>query len=174
MTVNTKNYLKFALSFAAVVVWMVVIFLFSGQNGQTSAGMSGGIIEAVAKFFNPDFENLSLTAQGGIIASWQFFVRKCAHFLEYMVLGVLTANAFNTLKLNMKIKVFAPLAVTILYAISDEVHQYFVPDRACRLFDICVDSVGGVVGITVFFLGALLIKKSKIRKGVKNDSTHNN
>lgn len=29
-----------------------------------------------------------------------------------------------------------------LYACSDEFHQYFVPGRSCKFFDVCVDSTG--------------------------------
>lgn len=38
-----------------------------------------------------------------------------------------------------------------LYACSDEVHQYFVPGRSCRFFDVCVDSAGALCGALLFW-----------------------
>ncbi len=40
----------------------------------------------------------------------------------------------------------------ILYAASDELHQYFVPGRACRLFDVGVDTAGILFGTFLFWL----------------------
>lgn len=39
------------------------------------------------------------------------------------------------------------LCICILYAISDEIHQMFVPGRGAQGRDIVIDSVGSVVGI---------------------------
>lgn len=43
----------------------------------------------------------------------------------------------------------------IIYATSDEIHQYFVPGRACRMGDVFIDTLGVLLGITII----LLIKK---------------
>ncbi|MBP3443041.1 MAG: VanZ family protein [Clostridia bacterium] len=47
----------------------------------------------------------------------------------------------------------------LLYAVSDEVHQYFVPERACRVFDIFVDTCGAMTGIGIFLLFIFIISK---------------
>ena len=40
------------------------------------------------------------------------------------------------------------------YAVTDELHQHFVPDRACAFTDMCIDSAGVAAGaiIAVFLL----------------------
>ena len=38
-----------------------------------------------------------------------------------------------------------------LYACSDEFHQYFVPGRSCKFFDVCVDSSGAFFGALLFW-----------------------
>ena len=38
-----------------------------------------------------------------------------------------------------------------LYACSDELHQYFVPGRSCKFFDVCVDSTGAFFGALLFW-----------------------
>lgn len=47
-----------------------------------------------------------------------------------------------------------------LYACSDELHQYFVPGRSCKFFDVCVDSTGAFFG-ALFFWGIFHLWKRK-------------
>ena len=70
--------------------------------------------------------------------SWDFPLRKAAHGLEYAVLGALLARAVAEVP---------ALWLGIAYAVSDELHQSFVPGRAASLFDVGVDAVGVLVGI---------------------------
>ncbi|MGV8147186.1 MAG: VanZ family protein [Alkaliphilus sp.] len=42
------------------------------------------------------------------------------------------------------------LLVCVLYAISDETHQIFVPGRSAQVSDILIDSVGAAVGILIY------------------------
>ena len=58
------------------------------------------------------------------------------------------------------------LLICVLYAISDEVHQLFVPDRGGEVKDIIIDSVGATVGIGVYLLTSSV---GKLRKIVGND-----
>lgn len=39
------------------------------------------------------------------------------------------------------------LLTCVLYAISDEVHQSFVPGRGAQVKDVLIDSAGAIVGI---------------------------
>lgn len=159
-----KLYINRTLSAVAVLVWMAVIFLFSAQNGDTSGSTSGNFIEFVAKIFKPDFESLPESQKADIIASWQLVVRKTAHFSEYAVLGGLMANALRTFGMTSTIKWALPCAVCFLYAVCDEVHQYFVPDRACRTLDVLIDTLGGITGTAIFHLLVWLIFRKKARK----------
>lgn len=57
-----------------------------------------------------------------------------------------------------------------LYACSDEFHQYFVPGRSCKLFDVCVDSTGAFFG-ALFFWGIFHLwerKRQEISKKSKS------
>lgn len=44
------------------------------------------------------------------------------------------------------------ILICFLYAVSDEIHQYFVPGRACRIFDVTIDTLGSSFFILVYFL----------------------
>ncbi len=47
----------------------------------------------------------------------------------------------------------------IIYATSDEIHQYFVPGRACMIEDVFIDTLGVMLGISLILLGKKIIKK---------------
>ena len=68
---------------------------------------------------------------------------KVLHMLVYSVLG-----AFCCLALPVPRKYAVPCAalVAILYGLTDEFHQMFVPGRSADLHDVVADGVGGLVG----------------------------
>ena len=71
-----------------------------------------------------------------------------------------------------KARALLTLAICFLYAVSDEVHQVFVPGRAGRISDVMIDTSGAVLGILLVFSVIQLIKYrknktlSKSKKGV--------
>jgi len=48
--------------------------------------------------------------------------------------------------------VVAAFGITMLYALSDEWHQSFVPDRAGRLDDVVTDAIGATIGLVVAWI----------------------
>ncbi|GAA4069041.1 hypothetical protein GCM10022410_13710 [Amphibacillus indicireducens] len=40
------------------------------------------------------------------------------------------------------------MAICVLFAISDEVHQLFVPGRAGQVMDVVIDTTGAIAGIS--------------------------
>lgn len=99
----------------------------------------------------------------GIIENFDFFVRKGAHFTIYFVLGIflyMFADSFSpSIRFTFKSSVF----ICFLYAVSDEIHQYFVPGRACRILDVSIDTLGAASGILmlIFILKLIKIKRKK-------------
>ena len=47
-------------------------------------------------------------------------------------------------------------AFSVAYATSDEIHQLFVPGRACLASDVLIDASGALAGIAVFALAVKL------------------
>ena len=83
-----------------------------------------------------------------------FYVRKAAHGTEYAILGGLWMAAFQSFgKVLSRSGRFSWIYGT-LYAISDEIHQYFVPGRACQVRDMLIDSAGVLVGVCSYFVCA--------------------
>lgn len=147
------------LSGLAVIGWMIVIFLFSAQPAEVSSETSGGIVSQIVELVYPSFETIPEPEQTAILDTWQTVVRKSAHFSAYALLGVLVANAIRTYDFRKHLRYGIPVAVSALYAISDEVHQCFVPGRSCQFLDMCIDTAGAVFGTAVFALAAFWIAK---------------
>ena len=154
MKVKTKRY----VSWIAVAVWMTVIFLFSAQTDRQSGDLSGGIVRWFVAQIYRGFDAFPLERQNAILEVWHLLLRKGAHFTEYAVLAILVANA---LRLCGKTHWLLPVAVSALYAVTDEIHQYFVPGRACRLLDVGIDTCGAIFGTALFALGIYLWNRRK-------------
>ncbi|MEN3013577.1 MAG: VanZ family protein [Endomicrobiia bacterium] len=82
---------------------------------------------------------------------WDLILRKIAHLIEYLILSVLVSNAlfvsFNMKFLNSCLFSFV---FSVIYAISDEIHQYFVPGRHFSLLDVFIDTMGIIFGIILW------------------------
>jgi len=80
---------------------------------------------------------------------YDFFLRKLAHITEYLIFTFLLYRAFSG-SFNMNVFRFFmyPAAFSLLYAISDEIHQYFVLGRSCSAQDVLIDSIG-IIGFYI-------------------------
>lgn len=92
----------------------------------------------------------------------KFFINadKIAHFGVYFVLGVLISIAVisNSNKSNL-IKIIIISLIGIFFAISDEFHQYYVPNRTPDVFDFIADIIGIVFSLFLFsFIKKVLYK----------------
>ncbi len=149
MKVRTKYIIKLSCSAAAMLAVMAVIFIFSAQSGQQSYKTS----QAVGDFVQ-SLPSVSPSKPGGTDKG-NFFdkvsIRDLAHFALYFALGV---TAFLTAasaagRFVVKRRGLLPLlcacatvAVSFLYALSDEWHQTFVDGRTASMEDVLLDSIG--------------------------------
>ncbi len=157
------------ISTALLVAVLTVIFILSAQNSHESDGVSGGFIKTLASVFKPDFGTLTEAQQLKIVEAWQSVVRTLGHFSEYGALGFFAANAARSYGLKGLWGILAPFAFSVVYALSDEIHQIFVPGRTCELKDLLVDSLGSLLGVLLFSLVMWIILKEK-RKSRPNNS----
>ena len=83
------------------------------------------------------------------------------HAGEYGLLVILTYRLLR-LKLDQPKYFIYSMSFTtsILYAISDEVHQYFVPGRFATLTDLIFDTLGIILGLFSIKIFQLIVKKS--------------
>ena len=80
------------------------------------------------------------------------FIRKLAHFTEFMILGILIKT--NYMEYCKKNTFLVPLLLSAAYAVSDEFHQLFVEGRFCSVKDMLIDTSGAFLGILVYHLVA--------------------
>ena len=147
-----KKYSKKRILFAILVIaWMITIFCFSNENGETSQGTSDIITNAIINI-REELENHRETIS--------FYVRKLAHFSIYFVGGILLFEFYNTFDVTNK-KVFGMSALTgVCYATFDEVHQLFISGRSGQFRDVCIDSTGIIVALIIMMLIAKAKKNS--------------
>ena len=145
---------KAILFWVLLVLWAGVIFFFSAQPDTVSSQQSGLFTqileEAVIRISGSVKEGKALYAQ------LDHLVRKSAHFMVYFILGALAQRAcWHSAKQKRPMRVLAvAVAACALYAVSDEIHQYFVPGRSMMISDMLLDSVGALcgAGAATFFL----------------------
>ena len=98
------------------VVWMVVIFVLSSRQR---------IVVSEEYWTN-------------------FLIFKSLHIIEYAILTVWNtiAIAKNTKGMRLSAIALSASLCALVYAVSDEVHQLFVPTRSGLVRDVLIDSIG--------------------------------
>ncbi|MCB9667021.1 MAG: VanZ family protein [Myxococcales bacterium] len=95
--------------------------------------------------------------------AWDYMPNdKVLHATEYMVLGLLLGWAgINTWPGRSRCwQLGAAFVIGLLAAASDELHQYFVPERTSDIKDWMADGLGLVVGLA---LAELLSRGARLR-----------
>ena len=108
---------KFVYYILPVIIWMIIIFLLSSR------------------------QSVSVSEEGAL----NFLFFKTLHVIEYAILFTLSFRAFLKGSKNekkSKVVLKYALAVSLLYAISDELHQTFVPTRQGAVRDVFIDLFG--------------------------------
>lgn len=129
-----------------VLFWMSFIYWMS--TGTFSAENTSLIFEPLLYFLMP-----SITLEKVVLLNE--IIRKLGHVTEYFILGILLFRAFRcgSKELLSWRWVRNALLVGILYAASDEFHQSFVSSRTASIFDVGIDTLGGILaqGVSVLW-----------------------
>ena len=83
----------------------------------------------------------SIPDLGTGLGGWDLALRKVAHAAEYAVLGALLLRAVG--------RELPAVAIGIAYAVTDEIHQTFIPGRHGAPLDVLIDAAGVLVGVYV-------------------------
>ena len=81
---------------------------------------------------------------------------KVVHLACFAAFAFFTALAFFGIKApgdesSWIKRIFLPALVISLYGIIDEIHQSFVPGRSSSFLDWCADTIGAIIGSSLFF-----------------------
>jgi VanZ family protein len=124
--------------------------IFFGSGDALSDRRTSRFIGPVLRWFKPDLSEAT-------VRQCQAVIRKGGHLTEYAVLALLALRAF-TRPSRLLPSVWSwraaalALSFCVLYAMSDELHQAFVPTRQGSPLDVVIDSVGAAIGIGVAWL----------------------
>ena len=161
-----KNILKHVIRYILIICIIVLcckIFALSSQDGGVSAGTSRQFTEILLK-------TLGLECNDRTIEIINPVIRKVAHFSVYMLLGFLTMCTCETFKWQKVYKFDFSTMFAFVFACSDELHQRLVPGRSGEFADVCLDTVGAMLGVLIVLAIALIcvqIKKKKASKPKK-------
>lgn len=126
--------------------WMAVIFAFSARNADLSTQDSMSIGILFGRFVVPSFAEMDTQMQVSFADMVDHPIRKMAHATEYAVLGFLLTGSYADRTKKRLGRFCVPVVAGSFYAVSDELHQLFVPGRSCELTDMLIDSSGVVLG----------------------------
>ena len=84
----------------------------------------------------------SVSDLGTGLGTWDLVLRKLAHAAEFAVLGALLLRALRDER--------GALATGVAYAITDELHQHFVPGRVGSPVDVAIDAIGVAAGVLLW------------------------
>lgn len=140
-----------------VVIWMIIVFMFSNENGTESSNTSRKVTVTVVQTFSDKTEE----ENEPIIQRVEKVIRKLAHYSIYTIGGILIINYVYTIDKNNKEKVLYSIAFGAGYAITDEIHQFFVSERSARIFDVGIDTLGVITGIAIYLVIRKIIDTAK-------------
>ena len=110
--------MKIIKTWLPAAVWMGIIFYFSGR------------------------QKVQVSEQ--FILNFIFF--KTLHLAEYFVLYTLIyRTVLNYSKESGRKTPVVAILYTLFYAVTDEIHQGFVPTREGKLRDVIIDGIGGMM-----------------------------
>ena len=129
---------------AFIVLWMIMIFGLSNQNGEESSSLS----RKVASFFTKDDKKIEIIEP---------YIRKIAHLSEYACGGFLFLSLFMTYDFSDEKRMLFSFFIGVEYASADEIHQLFTVGRSGQIKDVFIDSIGMALGICITMLFYKLI-----------------
>ena len=139
------------------IVWLAIIFSFSAMTANSSTDLTDLAINIITdireKSIFIDEIFLKLTENHSLF----YIIRKLAHVFVFCMLEIIAFFMFKHFGFSIiKSSIFS-ICCVFLYACTDEFHQLFVSGRSGQISDIAIDTLGGLIGLSIS-LFTLLIK----------------
>lgn len=145
------------------VFWHIALLLYVAFiycNSLTPAALSSQESGAVLRLLHRALGGL------GLAAPWltEHIVRKCAHFGEYFILGMLLTQSLNHTGLKREGRALGQLCLTIIIPFIDETLQLFTPGRSGQISDVWLDMGGAVSGTALFLLALFIFRRAEWKR----------
>ncbi len=72
------------------------------------------------------------------------------HFIIYLVFAFFLSMSLIKGKKHKNYWIFIAILIALAYATTDELHQWFVPNRYCSVSDFLIDSAGIFIGAIIY------------------------
>ena len=148
---------KKILKWAMLIIWASFIFFMSNMPGDVSSEQSDVVVKVI--------HDLGIDVNGLFGITITFIVRTIAHFSEYFILYLLIYMV-TCLYVNEKKARVLTILFVFIYAVSDEIHQIFVPGREAAFRDVMIDTSGGFLAFVIL---SIIYKIKNKRKALRNN-----
>lgn len=157
---TARSRLRDHISWPWVAAFCLMVCFIWG-NSLEPASTSGALSGSVLAFLQNGLAGLGLPCE------WltEHIVRKCAHFSEYMALGLIGMQAFSPHR-GARCSAAVALTATLLVAVPscDETIQLFVDGRSGQVSDVLLDCCGAATGVALTLLGRALLARHRAKK----------
>lgn len=141
----------------------ITIFMLSSQERAVSSANSLNVLTHLAELLGRVF---GIQVSREQILGLHNFFRKTAHFSAYTILSIFSYNVFRLLLKQKKHTVVATLTFCVVMAISDEIHQIFVPGRLAEVRDVLIDTLGVCFGLGIVWIANMIGKKLRRKESL--------
>lgn len=152
------KHFKLIISIIIVILWLLVIFVFSSMNENTSHIQSQKVVQKI-------YTNKQTVENNKIIKKNKYDqkIRKIAHVTEFAILNILFVNLIYQLKEKFKLKyLIISIILTFVYACTDEIHQIFVQGRTSSFIDVLIDTIGAITtSLIIYIIYKINLHKNK-------------
>lgn len=141
--------------FLSIMTVFMIGFIFynSSLSADDSTVHSTGVRELI--------NNLLSTLNIDVVLS-ENFVRKCAHFAEYSVLGTLLFFTVKSYINKLDLKITISLILGLVTACIDEIIQLFSAGRSGQFSDVILDFFGVCTAVLLFYFIFKCASKRKL------------
>jgi VanZ family protein len=127
------------------VFWCLAIYYFTEQPAFND--------EHTLRFF------YSIGLPEAMIRITDFMVRKLAHVALFFTLAFFALQVVR----HWRRQYLAAWAFAVVYGLTDEWHQLYVPGRSGKVGDVLIDAAGAAICIAIVYLWDKRRQKSKTR-----------
>ncbi len=151
--------MKKTLIIFMIIYYSFIIWSFSSHPADVSAKESKSITGIIYDKIAVHIEKFSDMGKDMFVKKADSFIRKCAHFTLFFIFSLFISLYVNCYGRDAAVFLLTVFLTGVIFAVSDEVHQLFVPGRGCQLRDVLIDSNGVLAGGIIFLLAKRSVSK---------------
>lgn len=133
-----------------IIYYSFIIWSFSSHPAEVSAKESKSITGIIYDKFAVHIEKFSDMGKDVFVSNTDSFIRKCAHFTLFFIFALIISMYVDCFNMDKVVFLLAVFLTGVIFAVSDEIHQLFVPGRGCQMRDVLIDSNGVLAGGIIF------------------------